>query len=75
MWKFAAELTPLAYAGVAFMVLTLIWVARNAREIWFVLVSSAAIGIAVASFRRQKGSLVIRIGDASTLSYRPKHQR
>lgn len=75
MWKVAAELTPLAYAVIVLTVLTSIWIARNAREIWFVLVAAGAIGTAVASFRRQKGSLLIRIGDASTLSYRPKYQR
>ncbi len=75
MSKVGAELAPLTYAVVAFAVLTSIWLARNAREIWFVLVVAATVAMTLASFRRRRGSLVIRIGDTSTLSFRPKQQR
>jgi hypothetical protein len=75
MWKVATELTPLAYAAVGLITLTSIRLARNAREIWFVLVVAGAVAMALASFRRQRGSLIVRIGTTSTLSFRPKQQR
>ena len=75
MWKVYTEQTPLAYAAIGLITLTSIWLMRNAREIWFVLVVAGAVAVALASFRRQRGSLIVRIGNTNTLSFRPKQQR
>jgi hypothetical protein len=72
MWKFTAELSPLAYAAAGLGALASVWIVRKAREIWFVLVVAATVAIALGSGRRRRGSLVVRIGDVGTLAFQPK---
>jgi len=75
MWKFAAELSPPAYAAAGLLALASVWIARKTREIWFVLLVAGAVAIALGSGSRRRGSLVVRIGDVGKLSFQPKRPR
>jgi hypothetical protein len=75
MWKFAAELSPLACAAAGLTALASLWVGHKARETWFILVVAAAVVMALASSHRRRGRLVVRVGHVGILSFQPKHAR
>ena len=75
MFKFAAETGPAAYAVCALLAVAVACLARNAREIWFIVAVTCAVAAALGNGKGRRASLVVEIGGVDRLTYRPPRRR
>jgi hypothetical protein len=75
MLKLAAEQGLAVYAVCALVALAVACLARNAREIWFVVAVACAVATALGAIKRRRTSLVVEIGGVDRLTFFPARRR